>query len=229
MTPASKWITIYFVILLLFLAVVIIIAEPTQAALVNGTEYYNNITPHNDPMELKVHPGDTIYLGRSYDLTDVLGWNYSFSNWKDWKIEGSDCNPDVTVDVDYIRTNTGTDPKLVYLDPSIWKTGDWFQYEGCYAVMQRNSDGTISEVMTPYMRDNNRMFTIIYPPVKLLPSSPLAGQIVPVQGYQSPFVNVTLAATTTSQQEIPMQDSGWPWWYYLAGIIVVLIVLKYTW
>jgi hypothetical protein len=152
---AQKWnLTIIF-IAILFLVI------PTSGSLVNGIFYYNNITPQNSPFELRVNPGDTLYLGRAYDLSYVDGVSKSFAWWSDWKTQATDCEPDKIVTVGYIETNGTIDPRAVYLDPTVFKPGMWWQWDGCF---EQYNYKTGESSWVPYPNDNNLAFIIVNMP-----------------------------------------------------------------
>lgn len=124
--------------------------------------YWVNLTPKNDIYGKKVMPGYTIALGRVYDLTYVSGVSKKYAWWKDYKVQGSNCYPDVIVNTSYVETNGKINPKSVYLDPQIWKVGDWYQWDGCYQLPYNKNHPEAQYV--PYMRDNNLAFKIINDP-----------------------------------------------------------------
>ena len=128
--------------------------------------YYNNLTPQNDLYTIQAHMGDTLIIGKHYDMTGVLGWNNSFAFWNDWKIAGSDCSPDITVDFDYIRTGAQINPSNLYIDPAWARQGDWYQYEGCYDI--NTAPGAMGAKtgsdFEPYMHDDNLAFRLIDAP-----------------------------------------------------------------
>jgi len=221
--------------ILAILAILFIIV-PIQAQIVNGTYYqllspdhppqenkvfyFNNETPQNNPREYTVKPGDTIYLGGTYDLTYVSGVSKQFAWWKDWKIESTDCTPDLVNTISYIETNGAVNPKMVYIDPAKYKVGNWWQWDGCYIDTINSKSGEAKWL--PYANDNNLAFRIIYSPVTPTPSPvPTVPTTIRIPtGKPIPRINITEIPT------IPpvVKSTGWPWWIYLIIIIVIIII-----
>lgn len=129
-----------------------------SAGATSGTFYYLNITPQNDVYELTVSPRDTILQQRAYDLSNVYGFSGTFAHWNDSTIEFTDCNPDITIDISYIKTNGAINPKNVYIDPTRWVRGNWYQWDGCF---QRYKPGQTEPKWVPYENDNALMFKVI--------------------------------------------------------------------
>ena len=149
--------TCIFVILLLVVALPVVSSADDQ-----DLKYFPGTSYTNDPFELRVYPRDTIYLGRTYDLSYVMGSNHTFARWNDWKLGGLDCSPDDIYPIDYIQTNGEVNPKAVFLDPANgWKTGDYYQWDGCMVKYNLKS-GDYDSI--PHLNDNNYMFTVINPP-----------------------------------------------------------------
>lgn len=153
--PSVTFLSWVFVPLLL---TVLFTPSATAGTNLNGALYWANITPQNDIYELSVNPGDTLLQGRSYDLMNVYGFSGTFAHWNDWKTEYENCNPDIIINTSYIKTNGRVNPKNVYLDPSMWATGDWFQWDGCF---DRYEKGQTEANYVPYSNDNAKMFKII--------------------------------------------------------------------
>jgi hypothetical protein len=212
---------------------------PVQAELVKGTYYqilsvdqppqanatvfyFNNITPKNDPKEWRVNPGDTIYLGGTYDLSYVMGVSKQFAWWKDWKYESTDCSPDLVNTVSYIQTNGRINSKMVYIDPEQYKIGNWWQWDGCY--IDRTDRSGIAKWL-PYKADNNLAFRIIYPPVW----PPVTPTPIPTPEITAKFTRpITTVATPTIIPELtPIRDTGMPGWIWgliIGGIILLIII-----
>ena len=150
-----------------FLAMGCVIAPPIPAPLVNGTFYYRNITPQNDPFDLRVNPGDTLYLGRAYDLSYVSGYSKAFAWWKNPNDEAVTCTPDLVINTSYIDTGGRVDPRAVWIDPSVWKEGNWYQWEGCYS---KYNFKTGEKTWVPYIADNNLAFKVSRPPSRVTPT-----------------------------------------------------------
>jgi hypothetical protein len=226
----------FFGIITLILIALLII--PVQAALVNGTYYvryspeqpangtkifyYNNNTPQNNPREFVVKPGDTIYLGGTYDLSYVMGVSKQFAWWQDWKYESTDCSPDIVNTVSYILTNGRINPKMVYIDPEQYKVGNWWQWDGCY-IDRNDLSGTTHWL--PYKADNNLAFRIIYPPVWPKPT-PTIEQIFTLPPTPIKTV-ITTPTINITPMETPVIDSGGMPWYFWAVILgaIILIVI----
>ena len=205
-------------------AIIMAMVSPVSAALINGTFYENNVTPQNDIYETVVHPGDTIVLGRTYDLTYVSGVSKAYAWWKDWKIEGSTCTPDLIIETDYIKTNGKMNQKSVFIDPKTWKTGDYFQWDGCYE--QHYQKGQVEPTYSVYMRDNNRMFTVIYDPH---PPTPKPRITVPVTLYKTPEPVITVTLVQLTMAPVKQKDHGWPWYYWVGAVVIVGLVLRVIW
>lgn len=124
--------------------------------------YFNNITPKNDPLEFIVYPGDTLYQGRNYNLEHVLGDSDQFAFWQNWKVAGTDCNPDRINDVNYINSNLTINPHNIYLDSSKWPVGQYWGWDPCFWEYYAENN---TEIQVPRIHDNNLMFTIVYPPI----------------------------------------------------------------
>ena len=227
------------------LIAILLIIVPISAALLNGTYYvryspsdpvegtkvfyFNNETPQNDPKEFLVKPGDTIYLGGTYDLTLVAGVSKQFAWWKDWKIEGGDCKPDQVNTVSYIQTNGAINPKMVYIDPEKYKAGNWWQWDGCFLDTTYNTNKDGEEVGTqhwlPYANDNNLAFRIIYPPVWPIPTK--TDVPTPLPTIKTPTKTPTpLPTINITPIETPARDNGGiPWYFWGIGGAAVLIMI----
>lgn len=244
-TPPRNAIFLGFVALSLFLISLLMIVyftawlvPPAQAAVVNGTFYkiyspehppqenktfyYNNITPKNNPREFTIYPGDTIYLGGTYDLSYVAGVSKQFAWWKEWKREDTDCSPDIVNTISYIDTNGAINPKMVYIDPAKYKIGNWWQWDGCYKDTSASYKTGDPDKWLPYMNDNNLAFRIIYPPVTPEPTAPPTVPTtirIPTKTIM-PTINASAVMPTP---EIKPIKEGWPWWIYLIIIVIIII------
>lgn len=205
--------------------VALMIAAPPaladESVLVNGTLYWRNITPQNDIYEKVVYPGDTIVLGRTYDLTYVSGATKRFAWWSDSNIEGTTCTPDLINSISYIDTNGKSNPKNVTLDPEHWRTGNWWQWDGCYQLPYSRSEP--EPRYTVYTNDNNLMFKIIRDPI---PPTP---EIIYVSAVPTPTPIKTTAIPTTTAMPAPVPEEGWPWWYYPIGAVIAIIGIRIFW
>lgn len=211
---------------------------PVQAALVNGTFYqiispdhppsenatifyFGNNTPQNDPKEWRVYPGDTIYLGGTYDLSYVMGISKQFAWWKDWKYQSTDCNPDLVNTVSYIDSRGAINPKMVYIDPEFYRTGNWWQWDGCFVDPSSSKVGEVHWL--PYKNDNNLAFRIIYPPVWPKPTPTIEQVYIPPPPpiktvITTPTINITPIET-------PAREPGIPWYMWIGGILVLLLLI----
>jgi len=72
-----------------------------------------------------VQQGDTITLGETYDLTGVCGWTGKLGYWEHSYQEKSSIEPDIIIDLNNYRKI-----EIVFLDPTIWKVGNWYQWDG---------------------------------------------------------------------------------------------------
>lgn len=173
--------------LLITLTFLAFLIGPTSAAmLINGTLYYNNLTPDNDPLELYVNQGDTVYLGKTYDLSGVEPITHLYAYWKNWKDAGVTCAPDKIIDTWYIRTLTNE--RAVWLDPASWAAGDWYRWDPneCNITHYDRSEHIIVKATEPLQRDNKLVFTIIRPPQSAFASVSIPA-FTPGQTYQSAY------------------------------------------
>jgi hypothetical protein len=202
----------------------LIIIPPCPAPLINGTFYWRNATPGNDIYETAVNPGDTIVLGRTYDLTNVYGVSGQFAWWKNQADEGMTCNPDLVNDVDYIDSNGTIFKSKVTLDPAHWHTGEWWQWDGCYAMKYQKDHP--DPVLTTYQNDDNLMFTIINDPH---PPTPIPTTIItPTPPTPTPII-ITGMVTPIPTPAPVQADPGWQWWYYVIAIIILFIAWRILW
>ncbi len=174
--------------ILITLIILSCLVLPASAAmLINGTLYYNNLTPDNDPLELYVRQGDSLYLGKTYDLSGVTPITYLYAWWKNWKDAGATCKPDKTIDIWYIRTMT--DEKAVRLDPEKWEIGDWYYWdpEDCNITSYDRSEHKVVKATGPLQADNKFAFTIIRPPARVFPVIQSIPVFTPGQTYKSAY------------------------------------------
>lgn len=129
-----------------------------------------------------VMQGNTIYQGKTYDLSGVSGLSYQFAHWNDWKVENTDCFPDEIKDIWYIRT--GLNERAVPLD---WSVGNWYYWDWweCNLTHYDYSQLKTVNATEPLQADNKFAFTIITPPIiasqiKLQTDN----QITPIKSYQ---------------------------------------------
>ena len=141
-----------------------------STASAEGLFYFSNLSPQNNPLEYSVKQGDTIYLGKVYDFSKLAGFSKEYAFWQDWKKQNADCDPDKIIDTRYHTTFTNN--KANYLDPKIWNTGDWYQWDGGECNLTHYNYETHEwEVSTdPLPADNKFAFRIIsLPPAKASP------------------------------------------------------------
>lgn len=208
----------------------VITTPPCSAAmLINGTLYYADVI-ENDIHESGVMPGDTIVLGRTYDLTKVIGVSKIFAWWQDpYQVETS-CKPDLLYPVGYVETNGKIRPNNVTLDPEIWKTGSYWQWDGCFISTYGSKKGTL----VPYVADNNLAFKVINDPFPEKITPVPTTEITPLPNVtpdfevnlSEDFIIITPEITTIPN---PVQKESIPWYYYLLGIFGIIIVFKYLW
>ena len=120
--------------------------------------YFANWSPVNDIFELQANPGDDLVQGRSYDFTKIYGTSGALAHWNDYWEQGQDCSPDYVNNVSYILTNGAVNPKNVYLDPTLWPTGDWINWDGCF---EQYYSGNQTATMVPYIQGESVMFTVL--------------------------------------------------------------------
>jgi hypothetical protein len=69
--------------------------------------------------------GQTINQTETYDMRSVYGWTGKFAHWEYYLDENTDVEPDHIVDL-----NKMTKTYAIYIDPSVWVVGNWYQYDG---------------------------------------------------------------------------------------------------
>jgi hypothetical protein len=72
-----------------------------------------------------IQQGENVSLGDTVDLTGVYGWTGILGWWKNTYYEGGKTDPDIIIDLNDYRNIAG-----VYLDPTVWKLGNWYQWDG---------------------------------------------------------------------------------------------------
>lgn len=180
---------------LILILVLSCLAVPASASsLINGTLYYYNLTPNNDPLELYVMQGDTLYLGKTYDLTGVEPITHLYAHWNKWKDANTNCNPDKVVDTWYIRTFTNE--KAVWFDPAKWAVGDWYRWDPieCNRTHYDYSKHEVIAATEPIQADNKFAFTIMRPPRKAFPILGIPSSI-PEQTYEPVYELSSLEET----------------------------------
>jgi len=205
---------------------IVLLAIPpvsSSAMLINGTLYYRNTTPQNDPMDLRVMPGDTIYQGRIYDLTHVIGVSKQFAWWKDWKYESNNCNPDRINSVSYIDTNGKENYKAVFIEPDEYPEGNWWQWDGCF---ERYDFKSLTSTMVPYMADNNLAFRVIRAPER--PPKPVITEPTPEITYV-PLQTVIVTMQPANNPEPEEKDQELPWYVYWIGLCVIIFLVWRFW
>jgi hypothetical protein len=215
-----------FLVFFVFLFLII----PVHADLL----YWQNITPHNDPFELKVNPGDTLYMGRGYDLSYVYGTSKKFAWWKDWSTEDLNCNPDKIVDISYISNNGKLDPRLVFIDSGKgFIPGNWYQWDGCF---ERYDYSTHTITMVPYLADDNLAFRVVYPPYRPPVTIKEPTPTFDIHGLEKEnaalkaFAESNLSVNVTMNQSAELQnDREVPIWYYFIAAFLVFVVFRIIW
>jgi hypothetical protein len=71
-----------------------------------------------------VTQGSSINMSGTYDLEGVYGWTGKLAWWKTYYEEDTEIEPDVIIDLNNLKTYA------VYIDPSVWKLGNWYQWDG---------------------------------------------------------------------------------------------------
>jgi hypothetical protein len=139
-------------------------------------QYYQSAL-HNDPLELMVSQGDTIYLGKTYDLSLVVGISGKLAWWKDWHQENFDCTPTKIIDI-------RSDRSAIYLNES----GNWWYWDD-YECGLSYYDYSLHETVTrnsPLQHDNKLAFTVIKPKTLPLMLNHVS-MFSPIAGYSSAF------------------------------------------
>lgn len=198
---------------IIFFVLVLLLVSSVHASDVRNPFYYRNTTPQNDPNEFIVKPGDTIYLGKIYDLRYVMGSSKQFAWWKDWKVQGTDCSPDIVNSISYIDTWGNVTPKNVYIDPAKYRIGNWWQWDGCF--MDYNFK-TGEKIWRPYTADNNLAFRIVNPPPTSTPSPTPEPTIITPTPTPSPSPTIPVV--------VPAKP-GFPWGYLIITIIVLVVIV----
>jgi hypothetical protein len=151
-------------------------------------EYHVETSHLNDPLKLYVEQGDTLYQGKTYDLSGASGISYMYAHWNDWKTENTNCNPDQVNDIWYIRT--GTNERAVYLDPAKWHTGDWYYWDWweCNLTHYDYTQMKTVKATGPIESDNKFAFKLVKPlSVRAEPNISIDTTVIPVQAYLSPY------------------------------------------
>ena len=161
-----------------------------QASAENATLEYHQEPLHNDPLELYVTQGDTLYLGKTYDLSGVTPITHLYAHWNNWKNENTDCFPSTVIDTWYIETLT--DERAVWLGGSKgWAVGDWYYWDPveCSISHYDYSQQKVVVNDAPLPADNKLAFIIINARAFDYTLSPpaLDAAIKPIDGYKSAF------------------------------------------
>jgi hypothetical protein len=153
-------------------------------------EYYQE-TPQNSPYDLYVHQGDTLYLGKIYDLSGASGISYYFAHWNNWKDENANCNPDNVVDIKYVRTLN--DPRATELRADKWAVGNWYYWDWweCNITHYNYSNHTIMAATGPLQADNKFAFKVISAPSRQIVFNTLGNTLEPTPGYISAYSNTS--------------------------------------
>jgi hypothetical protein len=177
---------LYLILIILAILVLVlfpVVIHPVSAEL----QYYQEADrERNNPLDPVVRQGDTIYLGKTYDLSLVTGLSYTYAYWKNWKEESMDCSPDKIVDIRYYRTLINN--TAVWINPDEFSIGSWYywdQYECGLTYYDPESGQTLTRDR-PFDHENKFVFTIIKPKNAVLQNAQLA-IIEPLKGYQTAY------------------------------------------
>jgi hypothetical protein len=206
----------------------VIMAPPCFAAfLQNGTLYYADIAT-NDIYEKVVMPGDTIALGRTYDLTKVYGVSKTFAWWKDPALAGSSCTPELIIPIGYVQTNGKLNPKQVYIDPAVWKPGSYWQWDGCF---ERANYKRGHPDLVPYVADDSLAFKVIYDPHPPTPAPAPAPDEIIIKPTVIPTMEEIIIKPSLILTPVPEQkkEDEFPWWGWVIGGIVGIIFVIRLW
>ena len=165
--------------------------EPIPKITPTQTLEYHQEPVQNDPLSLYVKQGDTIYLGKTYDLSGASGISYEYAFWSDWKQADQNCEPDRVIDIRYFRTLTNE--QAVLLDPAKWAIGNWYYWDSwqCNITHYDYSEGKTVISTQPIQAENNLAFTIINHPQINLNIPREIGDSIPIGGYRPVFSNST--------------------------------------
>ena len=234
MTPASETTTKRFslskTIMIMGIVVfgILSIIPPVSSAFLDekGILYYADL-PKNDPYEKIVMPGDTIYLGGVYDLTNVLGSSKEFAWWPDITDVETSCNPAILNSVSYIKTNGAVNYKKVTLDPEHWRVGSWWQWDGCF---ERANYKENHADYVPYVNDNNLAFKIVRPPTPPKVTMPPANFEALPTASDTPAPEIIITSVPTAPVPPENKDDSVPWWGWAAGSVVALYIIhEFVW
>lgn len=141
----SKTFSIFSALLIIIIVCIsssLIIGVTNAAIFTYGSNYdYSAVTLPNNSY---VHQGENITQGYRYDLSGVYGWSGILGHWKSENNIGYTI-PDTTVNLnDY-------NARDMYLDPSLFPVGQWYQIDKFSADEDVNSFG----------RGNNYAFYVV--------------------------------------------------------------------
>lgn len=165
------------------LLILLFLILPVSAA----TNYHQDTDRQkNDPLNPEVHQGDTIYLGKTYDLSFVTGVSNEYAYWTNWKVENTDCSPTKRVDIRYFQTFINK--TSVTLNLNQWTAGDWYYWDS-YECGMEYYDYETGQTLTrdrPFDHENKLAFHVIRPRSIPLQTIQIAS-IVPIKGYQTAY------------------------------------------
>lgn len=158
---------------------------------INETHFvlnYHQDTPteKNTALNIRIKQGDTVYQGKTYDLTGVTGISYEYAHWNDWKWENFNCKPDKINIVRYYRNQINE--RSVWLDPEIWSVGNWYYWDSweCNITYFDTVNKTRVFKNQPLQQDNKFAFKIVKgPSIKLPAADPI--KFMPLEQYTSAY------------------------------------------
>jgi hypothetical protein len=135
--------------------------------------------------------GQTINQSETYDMTSVYGWTGKFAHWDNAYDENSEVTPSQIVDL-----NKMTKTYAIYIDPSIWVLGRWYQYDGKTTQLHGNNLAFVVNRTQPGVvpKPNATPQTTVAKPTQLPPTPTNAPTIAPLP---TPVPTVQVVATQT--------------------------------
>ena len=189
------------------------------------TVYFSKINQSdNDPIESRPAQGDTLYLGKTYDLTGVSGVSRAYAYWKDWKLENTNCQPDRIVDINYYKTLTNRE--AVWLDPAIFTTGNWYYWDEieCNLTWYDFNNGTLMHQDKPFPSDNKLAFRITNAPQAYVWQQQNAITSTEIEGYRSYYEKPPAGPAPYKASDLTTnpEAESWPLWIYILIVIAAL-------
>jgi hypothetical protein len=225
-----NWILGLIIIGIIVITALCLLPEITSADVSsNQILYYSQINQsQNDPIEYRVAQGDTIYQGKTYDLSGVSGDTLVYAHWNDWKSEDVNCQPDQIIDIRYWTTLNNK--RAVWTDPAKWITGNWYYWDD-YECGLTYYDYSLHQIVTrttPFQAENKLAFRIVKPSGQAIPQNRIIPTIMIVPGYIRLYsqADEIQPIETPAQAIHPAPDNVW-WVKYLLGIILVGAIIVY--